>query len=211
VIAKNAGPTPTPSEILDSPFGKALETRSGAPVRVYHFGEAESLSAYLRALNESRDIYCVSGDLATLGSHLGAGVFPKNPENESVVALPQAGALIVESDSTATGKAPDHLFRLFAYNKILRELNTRAGEEEPADLLRLAEQAYVVTPISSLVTLETKEDYERFGIKKTEGLPSLGNAWTNGAGSVPEPHEWALIALLVISAWLAWRRNGILS
>lgn len=211
VITKSAGPTPTPSELTDSPFGKALEARTAAPVRVFQLGESESLSAYLRALYESRDIFCLSGDLETIKKHLQNGVFPKNPENESVVALPQAGTLIVESDSVAAGKAPDHLFRLFAYNKVLRELNSRAGEEEPADLLRLAEQAYVVTPVTSLVTLETKADYERFDIKKTEGLPSLGNAWTNGAGSVPEPHEWALIALLALSAWLAWRRNGIFS
>lgn len=207
VVAKSAGPTPTPAEIADSPFGKALETRAGTPLRVYHIGEMETLSAYLRALQESRDIYCVSGDLPGLQSHLNAGVFPKNPENESVVALPQAGALIVESDSTVEGKAPDHLFRLFAYNKVLRELGGRAGEEEPADLLRLAEQAYIVTPLSSLVTLETQADYERFDIKNTDDLPSLGNAGINGAGSVPEPYEWALIALLSISAWLAWRRK----
>lgn len=67
----------------------------------------------------------------------------------------------------------------------------------------------MVTPVTSLVTLETKADYERFDIKSTQNLPSLGNAWSGGAGSVPEPHEWALIAMLALGIWLAWRRKMI--
>jgi XrtN system VIT domain protein len=125
--------------------------------------------------------------------------FPQNLEGTYTVVIPASDLLIAQKDSIAPGKAPDHLFRLFAYNTVLKELGHNAVTE-PEELVRLAEQAYVVTPVSSLVTLETKEDYERFDIKPTTGLPSLGNA-----GAVPEPHEWALIVLLTMGALLAWR------
>ena len=52
---------------------------------------------------------------------------------------------------------------------------------------------YVVSPVSSLIVLETKQDYERFDIKGKEN--SLHNATKNSSGAVPEPHEWALIIL----------------
>jgi hypothetical protein len=54
----------------------------------------------------------------------------------------------------------------------------------------------VVSPVSSLIVLETKEDYERFGIKDKDN--SLYNATKNSSGAVPEPHEWALIIVFVL-------------
>jgi hypothetical protein len=59
-----------------------------------------------------------------------------------------------------------------------------------------AATAYVVSPVSSLVVLETKEDYERFGIKDKDN--SLHNATKNSSGAVPEPHEWALIIVFLL-------------
>jgi hypothetical protein len=72
-------------------------------------------------------------------------------------------------------------------------------------LVDMASTAYVVSPVSSLIVLETKEDYERFGIKDKDN--SLHNASKNGAGAVPEPHEWALIILfLVLIAYTLMKR-----
>ncbi|HRI58558.1 MAG TPA: XrtN system VIT domain-containing protein, partial [Saprospiraceae bacterium] len=209
VVTKSAGPTPLPSELEGSAFGDALQKWTGGPLRVFHIGDDNEISAYLRTLRERRDIFCVSGDFDLLKRYLESDSYAKNPENAHTVALPESRVLIMEKDTVVNGKAPDHLFRLFAYNTVLRELHGRAGEE-PDDLVRLAEQAYVVTPVTSLVTLETKADYERFDIKPTEGLASVGNAWTSGAGAVPEPHEWALLALLTLGAWLAWRRKFVI-
>ena len=55
----------------------------------------------------------------------------------------------------------------------------------------------VANAISSLIVLETIKDYERFDIQENKN--SLKNASTNSSGSVPEPHEWALILLLASS------------
>lgn len=204
LISKSAAPTPLPSELDGSQFGNGLKQWDAASLRVFHLGDGDNMTAYLRAMREKRAVFCVSGNTDLLEKYLTAHTFPKNLENSNTVALPESGVLIVEKDTIVDGKAPDHLFRLFAYNTVLREL---AGHTtaEPEGLVQLAEQAYVVTPISSLVTLETKADYERFDIKPTAGLPSLGNA-----GAVPEPHEWALIVLLTLSALGAWRgRMGV--
>jgi XrtN system VIT domain protein len=163
-------------------------------------GADEDLNTYLRSLRERRDIFCFSGNQELLQKYLVSNTYVQNPENAHRVALPGSGMLIAQIDTVVNGQAPDHLYRLFAYNTVLRELQGRAVEA-PEELVRLAEQANVVTPITSLVTLETKEDYQRFDIQKTDGLNTLGNA-----GSVPEPHEWALISLLVLAGWMARRR-----
>ncbi len=56
-----------------------------------------------------------------------------------------------------------------------------------------AQKAYVVSPVSSMVVLETQKDYERFNIKDSQN--SLNNASMKSKGAVPEPHEWALIII----------------
>jgi hypothetical protein len=62
-------------------------------------------------------------------------------------------------------------------------------------LVDQAAAAYVVSPVSSLIVLETKRDYERFDIADREN--SLHNAAKQSSGAVPEPHEWALIILFI--------------
>lgn len=206
VVTKSAGPTPLPSELDGSIFGDSLKKMAGSAImRVFQLGTEKEMSAYIRSLRERRDIFCVSGNIETLKNYLQSNTYAQNPEAPNRVALPEAGLLIAQKDTVLNGSAPDHLFRLFAFNTVLRELRGRAIDE-PGDLARLAEQANVVTPITSLVTLESKADYERFGIQKTEGLNTLGNA-----GSVPEPHEWALIGLLVLAAGMGCRAKFISS
>ena len=112
--------------------------------------------------------------------------------------------LIASTASPATATASDHLLRLFAYNDIMRKVGSDYAKPEALreDLVAAAKQANVVTPLSSLVVLETQQDYERFGI--TASKDSLKNASIHSSGAVPEPHEWLLIltAVLVMVAFL---------
>ena len=173
-------------------------------IRLYDL-EARA-NTFLRALAESRLIFRAAGDMDNLKNLLQSNQYYKNPESEGVVVIPAADMVLVEkAQENPGGEATDHLFRLFAYNKIMRETGVR--NEETPELLRLAEQAWVVTPLSSLVTLETQADYDRFDIKPTEGLNSLGSASKSGSGAVPEPHEWALIFLLTVAAFWIWKRG----
>ena len=110
----------------------------------------------------------------------------------------------VEGHSNGSDNAPDHLARLFAYNNIMRQLGANFFNNDFVNerLVDEAAAAYVVSPVSSLVVLETKEDYERFGIQDKEN--SLHNASKNSSGAVPEPHEWALIVvfLLLVASYI---------
>ena len=89
--------------------------------------------------------------------------------------------------------APDHLLRLFAYNHLMQAAGKRMLEKIPEDdaLVEEAKRANIVSPVSSLIVLETEEDYKRFGI--TQNTDALGNATLKSKGAVPEPHEWLLI------------------
>jgi XrtN system VIT domain protein len=86
----------------------------------------------------------------------------------------------------------------------MRKVNTSylADDFITADVIAEAEKAYVVSPVSSLIVLETQKDYDRFDIK--ESKDSLKNASHNSSGAVPEPHEWMLIILtmLVVSYFM---------
>lgn len=101
--------------------------------------------------------------------------------------------------------APDHVLRLFAYNHILQRMGGRlihdpasstAGEQDK-DLLAEAQLAHIVSPVSSLVVLEKQEDYDRFNIQDSKN--SLKNASLQAKGSVPEPGEWALLLLVLLT------------
>jgi XrtN system VIT domain protein len=139
---------------------------------------------------------------------LSRGVFAVFPENENSVVIADAGMRITRAAGNAALTGPDHLQRLFAYNHIAAHLGTSlySNMEGDAALVKEATEAYVVSPISSLVVLETAADYERFGIK--DDASSLKNASAKSQGAVPEPHEWALIILaLGVLIWVKFRRH----
>ena len=110
------------------------------------------------------------------------------------------------AQSANTSTAPDHLMRLFTYNNLMRKIgkdyfNTKKLGNQ---LIAQAEQAHVVTPVSSLIVLETQADYDRFDIKASKD--GLKNASIKNAGAVPEPHEWLLIILsLLVMSYFYWK------
>ena len=83
---------------------------------------------------------------------------------------------------------------MYAFGKVLEE-QVKIQEDSLAvnHYVSLAKDANIVTPISSLIVLETDADYEQNGIEKN--VNTLGNASINNDGAVPEPHEWLLIII----------------
>jgi hypothetical protein len=63
-------------------------------------------------------------------------------------------------------------------------------------MVKEAQEAYVVSPVSSLIVLESSEEYKRFGI--SDAAISLKNAAATSKGAVPEPQEWVLILLVLL-------------
>ncbi len=189
-----------------TPFIRALKKWLGGNQHVMLYNLGGELSPYLRTLKECRTFRYDQGDIAGLQNLLDDHRFPASIENDNCVVIETAGMTITRTPGTEVSTAPDHLKRLFAYNHIMHAMGPHllTGGAESDTLVAEAAEAYVVTPLSSLVVLETQADYDRFNIEDSNN--SLKNAGLKGKGSVPEPHEWLLIVLgLLLIAYLKYR------
>lgn len=195
IISKSTVDSPGLGDLKGSAFGNELSAycKTARPVRLYTIGY--QLSPYLKALKEFRAVHYSNGTLDNLKSQLLNKQFPQDLENAETVLISSAAMTIRKVADSTTKQAPDHLLRLFAYNDIMKKVGSSYFTENyvQPDLIAEADQAYIVSPVSSLIVLETKQDYERFGIEESKN--SLKNASMKSSGAVPEPHEWMLIIL----------------
>lgn len=200
VISAYGALTPSLDDLKNSPFAQQLKPfllKQDEPIKVFNFGN--ELTPYLKTLKETRIIQETSGDIDDLLQQLQEATFPQHIENLETIVLDKTAMKIVELETTTTtSTAPDHLMRLFVYNDLMRSIGRSYFEKNYISdfLIAEAKEAYVLSPISSLVTLETEKDYERFDIKKSKN--SLNNASWDSSGSVPEPHEWILLILSLL-------------
>ncbi len=210
IITKSNQPSPNLDDLKKSRFAESVKNQlhNTEPFKVFNIGN--NTSAYQKTFKELRISHLVNGSVDELTENLTKNEFYKYPEDISTVVIPSSGLRIVEMNqtSTQTSEAPDHLLRLFTYNTVLKDLNKHVFEDDyySKSLIDMAEKAHIVTPISSLIVLETQADYDRFDIKNSKN--SLGNAGLKSSGAVPEPHEWALIFLLAsMIAWLFLKKK----
>lgn len=206
VVTKSVGKSPRLAELENCSFVSDLKGWLGAghPVMLYNLGG--ELSPYLRTLKECRTFRYEKGNADALGTLLDAHQFPLNIENDQRVIIESAEMAILASEGIGSSTAPDHLQRLFAYNHIMHAMGPHllTGGETADTLVAEAKAAHIVTPLSSLIVLETQQDYDRFNIKDSNN--SLKNASMNNNGAVPEPHEWLLIiAGVLLILWLKYR------
>ncbi|SHM71557.1 XrtN system VIT domain-containing protein [Flavobacterium saccharophilum] len=109
-------------------------------------------------------------------------------------------------DSILKSNGTNHIYRMYAFGKVLEEHVEIQGDTLANNqYVELAKDANIVTPVSSLIVLETDEDYKKNGIEKN--VNTLGNASINNDGSVPEPHEWLLIIIGSITLYFYYRKN----
>jgi XrtN system VIT domain protein len=203
LISQSTDSAPNLNDLDGSEFANELTTylKANRHIRLYNMGP--QLSPYLKALKELRVFNYLQGTPAALANLLDQHRFKQDQENDETVVLDNAGLMIQKTLIVNTQQAPDHLLRLFAYNDLMRKVggdffNNRYVQ--PANIAE-AEKAYIVSPVSSLIVLETQKDYERFGIEDNKN--SLKNASMKSSGAVPEPQEWLLIILcLSVVAYL---------
>lgn len=200
VVTKGKELSPFLIDLKESAFANAISSffESGNKVSVYNL--EGSSSTYIRSLRELRGFTFSHGNSTQLVAALDQKQFPVSHESEERIILHDAQLVIEKKPSIEPiprNTAPDHLARLFAYNNIMRQIGADFFKNDFVNekLVDEAATAYVVSPVSSLIVLETKEDYERFDIKDKEN--SLHNAMKQSSGAVPEPHEWALIILFL--------------
>jgi XrtN system VIT domain protein len=201
VITKGRDLSPYLRDFKDSPFtdGVSKFFKTGKKVNVFNL--EGGTSAYIKSLRELRAFNFAEGNPDEALTLLKNQQFPFAAESEECVVFHDSKMILqkkVKNGETLKDTAPDHLARLFAYNNIMRQVGVNFFKDDfiSEALVDEAATAYVVTPVSSLIVLETKEDYERFGIKDKDN--SLHNASKNSSGAVPEPHEWALIIVFLL-------------
>lgn len=137
--------------------------------------------------------------------------FPVYESNEQAVLVRQNQTCIKKTESRTEhqGQSPDHLLRLFNYGLLMEELQGFYFKRDQVteDQIALARSAYIVSPFSSLVSLENSSDYQRFEITEPKPDKSIFNAGSLSGGSVPEPHEWVLIIVAALSmSFLLYKR-----
>lgn len=207
LVSKSGAPSPNLSDMEGSSFLKTIKKYAAEKQKIHFFNIGSTLTPYLASLKEYRFFLYEQGDTKTLQTLLNKQQFAIDVENENEIAINAAGISIYKKEDSIAGKAPDHLMRLFTYNHIMQQLG-QAGISGLADnsaLVDQAEKAYIVSPVSSLVVLETQADYDRFGIEENKN--SLKNASLKSKGAVPEPHEWVLIFLVAAIAVYLFYKN----
>lgn len=184
---------------------------STQPLKWYNLGS--EVSPYVQSLESFGLLDFALGNMDELEKMMQEKKYPMVDENEQQIALHQSDILIqkeyleeVEVETVGKNQAPDHVMRLFRYNELLHHIGKAYFDREALEetWIRKAEEAYVVSPVSSLIVLETQKDYERMGIE--ENRDTLGNAKMQNSGAVPEPHEWVLIFLVL--GVILWQVKG---
>jgi XrtN system VIT domain protein len=201
VITKGKELSPYLRDFKTSAFAEGIRKYFASGNKVYVFNLDGGTSTYTNSLRELRAFNFTHGDVTRLLDLLKNKAFPVSIESDERIVLHESGLVIekkIKGEGNLKDNAPDHLARLFTYNNIMRQVGVNFFTDDFVNekLVDEAATAYVVSPVSSLVVLETKEDYERFGIKDKDN--SLHNATKNSSGAVPEPHEWALIIMFAL-------------
>ncbi|MBX3241084.1 MAG: XrtN system VIT domain-containing protein [Chitinophagaceae bacterium] len=208
VITKSSALSPSLDDLDQTKFLQEMKNcfSDGRRIRLYNIGS--ELSLYLKTLKEFRCFYYAGGNINRLHELVTTRQFPAQREKENQVIIDAAEIMIEASDIPAEdANGPGHIMRLFVYNNILKNngvalLTDRSLEDEVLDE---AQTAYVVSPVSSLIVLETQKDYERFNIEDSKN--GLKNAALQSKGAVPEPHEWALIILVGLLLYVKWKHG----
>lgn len=209
LVTKSGEEGPTIRDLKDTDFGKRLDDWLGKGRKLRLFNLGTTLNPYLRTLKEHRAFVYEQGDCGLLQQLAAGHSFAVDTESPDKIVMDNAGVLITRSDTMNTTDAPDHVQRLFAYNHVMQQLKQGLYTDHEADSLLVAEaqEAGVVSPVSSLVVLESAADYQRFDIRQSKN--SLQNASMKSKGAVPEPEEWALIIIVAVLLLLLYRKNII--
>ena len=211
IITKNSGTSQNLNDLKKTGFGVKTNRFISSTKIVPDIYSLNNLNDFWSTLNQLQLINVAYGNLSELGQMAAEHRFPSKSTAENLVYIDQAKMTITQLDSGLNSKSPDHLLRLFAYNQILKKVGRKYYNKEQyeEDLIPIANEAFVVSPISSMIVLETDKDYDDNGIKKNKN--SLSNAKMKSSGSVPEPHEWVLICLAGMMLIYVYKKRRLIA
>lgn len=199
-------------ELETSDYLKKIKTRTKQKhIKVINI--SEKINPFWQTIKEQKYVEYVKTDLKTCVKLIANNEFISLKSFENAVNIEPSNVTIQEnsSEKTLVSNGSNHIYRIYAFGKVLEE-QVKIQEDSLANnkYVDLAKDANIVTPISSLIVLETDEDYEKNGIEKN--VNTLGNASINNDGAVPEPHEWAMIiiALVLITFYYKKRKKQVI-
>ncbi|MFY0673612.1 MAG: XrtN system VIT domain-containing protein [Bacteroidia bacterium] len=189
---------------IDFPLATELSTfyleHQEKPFFLYELGQTQHLNS--KIYKESGAAHVDFGSMSKLREIATNQTFEIENNDSNQISISQSKMTITRSSTSTspkTQKAPDHLMRLFNFGLLMEQLKPFYFKRDSVNesQIQLAQDAFIVSPFSSLVCLESAADYERFDIEKPNS-GSLGNSKIFNSGGVPEPREWALIGLAAV-------------
>ncbi len=207
VVTKSGTFSANFEELEMSNYLKKIKTRTKQKnIKVINI--SNEINPFWQTIKEQKYVDFIQTDLKNCKKLITQNEFISLKTNANTVNIESANISIQENLKTTktNSNGSNHIYRMYAFGKVLEEQvkiqeNTLASNK----YVSLAKEANIVTPISSLIVLETDEDYEKNGIEKN--VNTLGNASINNDGAVPEPHEWAMIIIALMLIWYYYRRN----
>ncbi len=211
LITKSNNYTPFLSELKETGFVKKMQSYYADSLpKIKMFNLSSEPTGYLKTLKEFNAFDYLVGDINKLEEIINKNIFDVSTNSMNNILVGEAGMRIKRTEDTGIkSKAPDHIMRLFAFNRIMHNM----GKGYLADFnyftkeqIEMANEAFVVSPVSSLIVLESVKDYDRFEIKENKN--SLKNAAKSSSGAAPEPHEWTLIVLTLLTlTWVSVKKR----
>ncbi|MGV3697191.1 XrtN system VIT domain-containing protein [Flavobacterium sp.] len=182
-------------ELEESGYLKKLRGKTkNKKVRVINIGG--EMNPFWQTVKEQHYVQYATLSLADCRKSIKENTFISLKTADNRINIEAAGISINENPASVKTKnnGINHIYRMYAFGKVLSE-HVAQSEDSLANnqYIYLAKDANIVTPVSSLIVLETDADYEKQGIEKN--VNTLGNASINNDGAVPEPHEWLMILL----------------
>lgn len=171
---------------------------------------SDEITPFWQTAKEQRYVDYIKTDLNNCIKLIKANHFIRFRTGENSINMETAGISIFESPviQKNANNGSNHLYRMFCFAKVLNDhIEIQNDTLAQNKYVALAKDANIVTPISSLIVLETDEDYKNNGIEKN--IDTLGNASINNDGSVPEPHEWAMLIISLLLILFYYRKRKL--
>lgn len=172
---------PQPQELSPNEELAHLFARKPLAVPVFSIQNGTGKNTAESALDKINVISTVPR-FGTLGEDL-TRTFANISDEKTALTAVRASDRSVASNSANTKETSQHLVRLWAKDEVLRLM--RKGNEQAA--IDLAVKNQLVTPVTGAVVLETKAQYDQFGLDPVD---------PNSVPTIPEPEEYLLFAIV---------------
>lgn len=168
---------------------------------------SEEINPFWQTVKEQKYVDYLKTDLKSCIELIDKKQFIIIMSADNVVNIESSNASIHEKiNAASSSNGSNHIYRMYAFGKVLDEQIKIQNDTLVANqYVSLAKHANIVTPISSLIVLETDADYDKNGIEKN--VNTLGNASINNDGAVPEPHEWLMIIAGLSLLFLYYKKS----